>query len=86
MAQVSVTGTATLLAAGGTGSVLICNRGAAAIFVDFVNTVTTSTGFEIDAGQSTSVGGSAAPSSPGQSLYAITAGTTVRVDVLTVLR
>lgn len=86
MAQTTVTGTATLLSAGGTGSILICNRGAVALFIDFANTVTTSTGFEVDAGQSMTVSGSSTPSSPGQSLYGITAGTSCRVDVLSVLR
>jgi hypothetical protein len=80
-AQVPVTTTATALTNAtntvgpGTGAIMFCNRGTAAVYVGGP-AVTTGTGFQLDVGQ-------AIPADASVGWFAIAASGTHRVDVLT---
>lgn len=81
--QVTVGTTATALdqSTAGARSILIRNRGSVAVYVGPAG-VTTSTGFQLDAGESLT----ADFPTYGGGLYGITASSTARVDVLEVGR
>lgn len=80
-AQVTVTTAATALdqSTAGARSLLVRNRGAVAVYLGG-STVTTSTGTQLDPGESASVD----ILKYGSGLYGITASSTARVDVLQV--
>lgn len=81
--QVNVTNAATALDQNTTGvrSLLVRNRGAVAVYLGG-STVTTSTGFQLDPGESLTLDFP----TYGAGLWGITASATVRVDVLEVGR
>ena len=76
MAQTSVTTTATLLTSG-SGRAAIQNRGAVAVYIGTANTVTTSTGLQLDPGQALTV-----EMAPSDALYGIVAAGTATVHSL----
>lgn len=77
--QVNVTTAATLLAAADQGSVIVRNRGTVAVYIGLSNTVTSATGFQIDAGEALAVDrGGSNPTA----VYGIAASGTQAVHVL----
>ena len=82
-AQITVTSAATALdqSTAGYRSLLLRNRGAVAVYLGDSN-VSTSTGFQLDPGETTSI--DIARSGAAGALWGVTASSTARVDVLQV--
>lgn len=79
MAQITVSTVATQIAAAVVGDVIVRNRGAVPMYIDFASTVTAATGFQLDPSESLTIDRLDQSS---QQVWAIVGSSTARADVL----